>query len=889
MNETVLKGLMASRDATDEIRIWVPGCATGEEAYTIAILLREAMDTRRPRPKIHIFGTDLDERAIAKARVGHYRKPIAGLSAERLERWFTVDGDGYCVAPEIREMCVFSAHSVIKHPPFSKLDLVSCRNLLIYLDAPMQDRVIRTFHYALKPGGKLFLGLSESVSRATKLFGTCDKRHRIFERRDVLTPSLPPFSAGHRTAERAAVDTGRLATDEQMDKDVRRIMEKHSPPYLLLDRANKIVRFSGGAAGPYLEPSPGPASFALLDILRKSLRPAAREVLQQVRSAGEPVRRDEVPIRIDGKPRLVSIVAERLAASGPESDYVVLALHDAGPGHARAKAGDDGAKSTEDLHALEQELRTTRTQLQSTIDELETTNEEMKSSNEEYQSVNEELQSSNEELETAKEEMQSVNEELQTINGEIGSKNEQLTLLNSDLSNFLESTEIATLFLDQGLRVRRFTRGVNEVFHLRDADIGRPITEIVNLLDYRELQRDVKAVLRNLSTVERQVAVEGAKTTYTLRIRPYRTVANVIDGVVMTFVDITGRQAADEAMRISEAKFRMLFDVIDEGFCTMEKIDTRPGAPSDYRYLSANPGLVKQSGVTDIVGKTIQEVAPNESQGWCDIYDKVWETGEPVRFEREFISQGRFLGVYAFRFDEAGQRRLGTIFLDISDRRRHEDQQELLLKEMDHRIKNLFAVTGSIVSLSVRSAKSPKDMAETIQGRLRAMAASHDLVRPRGMFSGVAATKTSLAEILETILRPHVGASDVEGSVRVLTSGPAVTVSGDAVTSLSMVLHELATNATKYGALSAPGGRVEILWEIRKQRLELTWTEHGGPRIDGPPEHKGFGTMLARNSIAGQLDGQIRHDWNSAGLVVHLSVASERLAPPMVEARQDTP
>ncbi|MBC7521138.1 MAG: SAM-dependent methyltransferase, partial [Sandarakinorhabdus sp.] len=425
LNETVLKGLMASRNANDDIRIWVPGCATGEEVYTIAILLREALDGRRPRPKIQIFGTDLDDRAISTARIGFYRKPVAGLSPERLERWFTVEGEGYCVAPEIREMCVFSGHSVIKHPPFSKLDLISCRNLLIYLDAPMQDRLMRTFHYALKPGGKLFLGSSESVTRATRLFSVCDKRHRIFERRDVLTPSLPSFSAGMRTIERAAPDTQQAPADDQIEKHIRQIVERLAPPHLLLDRSNRIVRFSGGAVGPYLEPSPGPASFALFDILRKTLRPAARDVLQQLRASDEPVRRDDVPIRIDGKPRLVSLVAERLGARGTEADYVVLALHDAGPGQARGKIGDVRAKSVEELHSLEQELRTTRTQLQSTIDELETANEEMKSSNEEYQSVNEELQSSNEELETAKEEMQSVNEELQTINTEIASKNEQ--------------------------------------------------------------------------------------------------------------------------------------------------------------------------------------------------------------------------------------------------------------------------------------------------------------------------------------------------------------------------------------------------------------------------------------------------------------------------------
>ena len=877
LNETVLKPLMASKNGGEEVRVWVPGCATGEEVYTIAILLREAMDTSRPRSKVQIFGTDLDERAISVARVGRYRRPVAGISDARLDRWFSLEGDDYCIAPEIREMCVFSAHSVIKHPPFSKVDLISCRNLLIYLDPSMQDRLMRTFHYALKPEGKLFLGSSESVTRSTKMFSTCDKKHRIFERRDVMTPSLPPFLTGHRILERAGPDAPESPSEDQIDKQIRRIIEKHSPPHLLLDRANKIVRFSGGAAGLYLEPSPGPASFALFDILRKALRPAAREVLQQVRSGNESVRRDDVPIRIDGQPRLVSMMGERLSNSGTESDYVVLALFDGGSGSSRQKTGDVSGKSVEALHTLEQELRTTRTQLQSTIDELETANEEMKSSNEEYQSVNEELQSSNEELETAKEEMQSINEELQTINAEIASKNEQLIQVNSDLSNLLESTDIATLFLDDSLRVRRFTRGVNEVFHLRDADIGRPITEIVSLLDYRELQRDVKTVLRKLTPIEREVTLEGAKTTFILGIRPYRSVSNVIDGVVLTFVDITERQAAAEALRASETKYRMLFDFIDEGFCILEKIVTLPDAPSDYRYLTANRGFEQQSGIGNPTGKTIRDLVSGEAQGWCEIYDKVWETGEPVRFERELISEDRFLEAYAFRFDEDAGHRLGVIFLDVSDRKRHAEQQELLLQEMDHRIKNLFAVTGSIVSLSQQTATTTRDMGVKIQGRLSAMAQAHSLVRPRQRRPGNQPAKTTMMEIAHTVLGPLTEVTGGHHKDRIIAKGPDVLVSGDAVTSMAMVLHELATNAAKYGALSEPKGHINVTWVIREQFLELLWVEQDGPIILGPPKREGFGNVLARSSINGQLSGHIDYDWKPSGLNVKLSVKMERL------------
>ena len=375
----IIKPLVEAAGSNGDIRVWVPGCATGEEAYTIAILLREAMDERRPHPKVQIFGTDLDDRAVAVARLGRYREPIVGLSEERAERWFKKDGDFLVVLPEIREMCIFSVHSAIRHPPFSKLDLISCRNLLIYLEPPLQDRLMRTFHYALKPGGSLFLGSSESVTRATGLFSVRHKKNRIFSRLDAPV-SLPPVSSTGGMLEQAPTRPNLPAKEETIERSLRRVMEKHNPPHLVVDNTNKIVRFSGGSMGEYLEPSPGVASLALVDLLRKALRPAAREILAQVRKDNGPVRRDDVPIRIDGKPRVVSLIAEPLAESGPDADLVVLIFQDGGAVQPRAKGG---TKVAVDMEAIQHELLTTKTQLQSSVDELETANEEMKSSNEE--------------------------------------------------------------------------------------------------------------------------------------------------------------------------------------------------------------------------------------------------------------------------------------------------------------------------------------------------------------------------------------------------------------------------------------------------------------------------------------------------------------------------
>jgi two-component system, chemotaxis family, CheB/CheR fusion protein len=885
LSDTVLKELAAGKGADDEIRVWVPGCATGQEAFTIAILLREAMEGRRPRPKVQIFGTDIDERAIAVARAGRYHRPVAGLSSEYAQRWFREDGDGCCVIPEIREMCVFSTHSLIKHPPFSKLDLISCRNLLIYLDADMQDRAMRAFHYALKPGGHLFLGSSESVTRATRLFGVEDKKHRIFQRRDVDRPSLPDFSSAGRGPDTAPKPNAPSASsDERVDKSARRVMEKYNPPHVVIDRHDQIVRFSGAAMGQYLEPSPGAPSFGLYEILLKTLRPAVRAAMTKAKASNEAVRHESIPLKLDGRSRLITLVAEPMAEAGAEAGFFILIFQDAGAGAPAGKPAASDKDATRALQTLEQEVATSRARLQATIDELEIANEELKSSNEEYQSVNEEFQSSNEELETAKEEMQSVNEEVQTINAEMVSKNELLNLLNSDIKNLLESTEIATLFLDDRLRVRSFTRGVTDVFHLRETDIGRPITEIVSLLDYPQLPLDVKTVLRKLGLVERQVTLRDAGMTFTLRVRPYRTVDNVIDGVVLTFVDITAQHSTDEALRETEAHLRLLIDSVADAICCVD----RQGVTT-----LCNAAFLKVIGFAtekDVIGVKLHDLIhhsrPDGSpypEPECPIYQTA-QTGEPAHRDDEvfFRTDGAGFPVeYWARPITRGGVLQGAVctFIDASDHRRAEEQQGLLLREMDHRVKNLFAIVGGVVSLSARSAATPAEMAATIHGRLGALASAHRLIRPRLPDSDAAQQATTLGELIQTVLSPYVQPGRERKAERVAIAGPDVAIGGDAVTSLALVFHELATNAVKYGAFSKPRGRLHISWVVEKGRLALTWKERGGPKVPGPPDREGFGSLLARRSVHGQLDGMLAFDWKAEGLIVHLSTPMERLTP----------
>ncbi|MEP6869029.1 MAG: PAS domain-containing protein, partial [Novosphingobium sp.] len=694
--------------------------------------------------------------------------------------------------------------------------------------------------------------------------------------------SLPDFSVAGGVAGSSTPAKPPMSNDNMIDKNARRLMEQHYPPHVVVDARHQIVRFSGGAIGPYLEPAAGVPSFALFDILRRPLRSPVRAVLLEAQSSGAPVRHEAVQVRLDNQLRRITLIVEPMVEDG-EVAHFVLAFQDAGPGAVPASDAV-GTHPAAVVQALEHELRTTRVQLQSTIDELEVANEEMKSSNEEYQSVNEEFQSSNEELETAKEEMQSINEEIQTVNAEMTSKNEQLSIVNSDLKNLLESTEVATLFLDEHLRVRSFTRGLTDIFHLRDADVGRPITEIVSLLEYSELKSDVATILRDLGVIERQVTLKDAGMTFILRLRPYRTIHNVIDGVVLTFLDITTREAGDAALRETQDYLRLLIDsVADAVYC----VDT------EGETTLCNAAFLKVLGFADqkeVIGVKLHSIIHHSRadgsaypSGKCPI-NLTAKTGKPAHHDGEvfFRADGSSVHVeYWVRPIISGGKLKGAVctFVDVSDRRQFEKQQELLLKEMDHRVKNLFAIINGVVSMSARSASSAKDLAATIIGRVGALSKAHQLIRQGDPGSEPSGLKTTLSELISTILASHIDMTKSGAEARAKLEGPDVEIGGTAITTVALVIHELATNAAKYGAFSNLDGRVDVLWFVEKGCLELSWSEHGGPAIAGPPEQEGFGSKLARTSVSGQLNGKLTFDWKTEGLTVRVSAAVERLAP----------
>jgi two-component system, chemotaxis family, CheB/CheR fusion protein len=552
--QTVLPQLFDGKSADNTVRVWVPGCATGEEAYSLAILLREHMAKLPAPPAVQIFATDIDEAAIAVARSGRYPTLLLkDVSPARLDRYFTAS-DGTCqVRKELRDLCTFSAHSVIRDPPFSRIDLISCRNLLIYLDTDLQARVIPAFHYALAPSGYLLLGGSEMVTRHGELFTPVDKRHRIFQRRDApssllqFSPLTTPSRLVPKPSPRRRDSAAGWSSAAQAAND--RILERYAPPFVVVNAEGTVLHFSA-RTGRYLEPAPGVPSRELVSMARRGLRLELRAALRQALETGETVERHRVNVELNGATQPIILTVEPLPARDADRLFMVV-FSDAGA----AREPEDAAAETHPAPSgaadqFEHELVELREQLQSTVEEYETALEELKSANEELQSVNEEMQSTNEELETSKEEIQSMNEELQTVNAQLTAKVDELDHANSDLRNLFESTQVATIFLDRFMVVRGFTPAVAGIYNLIPSDRGRSLDDIASQVDYGDLRPDVRRVLDTLAPFERRVTRHDGSTHYLMRILPYRTADDRVDGALITFVDVTSMVQAEQHHRL---------------------------------------------------------------------------------------------------------------------------------------------------------------------------------------------------------------------------------------------------------------------------------------------------------------------------------------------------
>ncbi len=562
------------------LRAWVVGCSTGEEAYSIAIILRECIEemAQKCAVDLQIFATDIDKEAIEVARHGIYPANIAAeVSPERLQRFFVKDGESYRVKKEIRDSIVFAPQNVIMDPPFTRMDLVSCRNLLIYFSTDLQQKVLPLFHYSLRLGGVLFLGPSESLGGQRDLFTTLDSKAKMFRRKETeaLHRDVAEFPIFHQPRARvegappAAADTGKPTNVAEMAQDF--LMESYAPPAVLVDDQGDIL-FINGRTGKYLEPSPGKANLNIYAMARIGLRNEIGIAVRKAISQGADVIAKGIKVGTDGGEQIVNLTVRPITSARNKQTYLMVVFQDV---EARKRAasrktqapGDPEQRAT--IEHLEEELKYGKERLQDTVEQMQATAEELQSANEELQSSNEELQSTNEELTTSKEEMQSLNEELATVNAELTAKFDLLSQVNNDMKNLLNSTQIATVFLDNDLKIKRFTSESTKIIKLIETDVGRPLSDLVSNLEDVDLARDARKVLDTLVFKETQVRTTNG-SSYTVRILPYRTIDNMIDGVVLTFIDITEIKSL-ESTGVERSFARGIVDTVREPLLILDE------------------------------------------------------------------------------------------------------------------------------------------------------------------------------------------------------------------------------------------------------------------------------------------------------------------------------
>ncbi|MHB2018782.1 MAG: chemotaxis protein CheB [Candidatus Xenobia bacterium] len=576
LKRTVFPTLVADRPANQPIRIWIPGCSTGEEVYSLAITAIEFLSEHQLPIALQIFATDVNEKPLARARTAIYPDTIStDVSPERLRRFFLKMEGGWQINKTVRDVCIFARQDITHDPPFSHLDLLSCRNVLIYMTPSLQQGVLPIFHYSLRPSGFLLLGSAETVGRFGDLFTLVDKKHKIYARKPVATPHID-FRVGRRDGEpiRNVASPVLPATPQEAQQDVDRLLlERFAPPGVLINQDFEVLQFRG-RTGPYLEPAPGHPSFNLLKMAKEPLRAELHATLQKARVADAMTRSSPVRTLRDGHVHLITVeVLPVRPRKNSEATFLCLFLDAAGATTAAVPPETaPPAEPRPEVGELEAELATTRQYLQAIIEEQDATNEELMSANEEIQSANEELQSINEELETAKEELQSTNEELTTVNEEMEERNQELILLNNDLNNLLSSINVPIVIVGPDLRIRRFTPMAQKLLNLISGDVGRPVVDIRHNLELPDLGQFLHQVIDTLIPIERDVQ-DSAGNWYSMRIRPYKTLDNRIDGAVMVLFEVNDARRSlmdlQRLRKLSEALTEMVAAaviIVDEHF-----------------------------------------------------------------------------------------------------------------------------------------------------------------------------------------------------------------------------------------------------------------------------------------------------------------------------------
>jgi two-component system CheB/CheR fusion protein len=697
LKQAVIPKLFENKGVGGHIRVWVPGCATGEEAYSVAMLLAEHAETLPFQPSIQVFASDIDEQAIQTARAGLYTvNDVADVSPERLRRFFTNVGDGYGVRRELREMVLFAKHDLLKDPPFSHLDLISCRNLLIYLNTSGQAKAMALFHFAMNPGGYLFLGGSETVGDHSDLFVAVDKGGHIFQGREVV-----PRPGSHERPLTLLWSGGPAQSPEEVRREARaqerlsyldlhrRLLELYAPPSVLVNAEHEIVHLSE-SAGRFLQMPGGEPTYNLLTVARPELRLELRGALFHAARHRTNVEVPGLPVRLGERTETVNLVVRPVVRGDDTARGFFLVIFEPTPERAADGAEDKVLRGVEPVaRQLEEEVLQLRSQLRSHTEQSEIQHEELLASNEELQAINEELRSTAEELETSKEELQSANEELTTINQELKNKIEELSQSNNDLQNLMNSTDIGTVFLDRALRVKLFTPRARDIFNLIPADVGRPLADINSKLEDDGLVGDAEQVLERLHTVEREVSARGAGW-FLMRLLPYRTSEDRIEGVVVTFLDITRRMRAEESLREAREGLEFALEAASLGAWDVDLVTGRARTSLRHSQIfgyaeqvaSWGPDQFRRHILPEDLGTFDRAFERATKTGTLDFQARVvWPDGS-VHWVHDI---GRVL------YDDAGRPvRMAGVTVDVTDRNEahglllaSEDRIRLLLDSIE--------------------------------------------------------------------------------------------------------------------------------------------------------------------------------------------------------------
>jgi two-component system CheB/CheR fusion protein len=831
LEQEILPAILKNKKNEDQVRIWVAGCATGEEAYSIAMICAEQTMNVIDAPKVQIFATDIDESAIQHAREGFYTiNDAADVSTERLRRFFNKEGDGYRIRREIREMVLFANHNFIKDPPFSHLDLVSCRNVLIYLNRAAQERVMETFHFALNTGGYLFLGTSESVDATNNLYDIVSRDHHIFKSRQTTMRAYPvPESVpAIRIDQLQTGNTGKEKSNRLLDRITHgdlhlRLLEQYAPPSIVINEEYEIVHVSDRAAA-YLQLTGGELSQNLLRLVRQELRLELRSALYQATQQKTAVEAKGLRVKLEDRVETINMHIKPVFREEDIARGFILVLFE--------RTEDDASEREVILRSdeavsrhLEEELMRLKSQLRSSNEQHEFQAEELKASNEELQAMNEELRSAAEELETSKEELQSMNEELRTVNQELKVKIEETSLSSNNLQNLINSANIGTIFLDRSFRIAMFTPAVREIFNLIPADYGRPLSDITHRLQYQDLLQDAENTLEKLSVIEREVnSTEGR--IYIMRVLPYRTAEDHINGVVITFIDITSRKQAEEALRQSKERMEKAFSIETVGI-----IYFKPGG----EITGANDAFLQMCGYTreevnmgrlrwdDMTPEEFMPLSLNKKEEYL-------ATGRITPYEKQYFRKDGTRRWALFSATRISEEEGVEFIIDITAQKQLEQQKEGFIAIASHELKTpvtSIKVYGEVLLERLEKTNDRENIElvkklNTQVERLNSLIV--DLLDTTNIVEGHLTLKYQDFEINELIME------QVEETKR-LSKDHILTVKLDKPKNINadrerigQVLTNLLSNAVKY---SPTGSEITITTRANKNGIKISVRDNG--------------------------------------------------------------